>query len=235
MITNHKILLIAAASLALTLPAMAATNSAERMAVIAKLPDWSGIWRVNGSYANLSGNKNDVPPYNAEWRAKFNSQAAKGQDTAERFCAVSMPRLLAAAQPFEIIVTPEETLVYYSSREVRHIWTDGRDFSPEDERWPLYWAESKGHWEGQTLVVDTISLKSELWIDLSGASLSEAATVHERISMIDKNHLKDEITITDPVAFTKPWSFTRTYERQRDKELSEQGCEWHAGKALTQK
>jgi hypothetical protein len=214
----------------------AATHSAERIAAIAKLPNWSGVWQVSGSSDHLSGSKTSLPPYNAEWQAKFKSaQSIRSQDTAERYCAVAMPRLLGAAQPFEIIVTPEETLVYYSSREIRHLWTDGREHPPEDERWPMYWAESRGYWQGQTLVVDTLNIHGDLWIDNSGATLSDAATVRERISTVDKNHLRNEITITDPVAFTRPWSFTRTYQRQSATELTEQSCQWQAGKALTGK
>ncbi|MGC3981278.1 MAG: hypothetical protein QM808_08475 [Steroidobacteraceae bacterium] len=210
----------------------ATTNSAERVAAIAKLPDWSGIWRVNGSNAYLSGNKNNLPPYNTAWQAKLKAaQKDKGVDTADHFCAIAVPRLLSSSQPFEVFVTPEETLMYYGSREVRHIWTDGRDHPPEDERWPMYWAESKGRWQGQTLIVETINIHGNLWIDPTGATLSDDATLVERISMVDKNHLQSEITITDPTALTKPWSFKRTYERQVEKELTEQGCVWRAGQA----
>lgn len=227
--------LVTALTLLIGFNAQAETNTAERLAAIAKLPDWSGTWRLNGSYTNISGNKNNLPPYNAQWQRKFSAaQKTEPQDTAEKFCAVSVPRLLGAPQPFEILVTPEETLVYYSSREIRHLWTDGRELPPEDERWPMYWAESKGHWEGQTLVVETINIKGDLWIDATGATLSDNATLSERISMVDKNHLQDEITITDPTALTTPWRFTRSYERQQQKELSEQSCEWQAGKASKQ-
>lgn len=208
----------------------AETNSGERLAAIAKLPNWSGVWKATGSHANLSGSKRDLPPYVATWPAKSNTDQNR-VDTADRYCAVAMPRLLGSPQPFEIIVTPEETIVYYSSREIRHIWTDGRDHPPEDERWPMYWGESKGHWEGQTLVVDTINIHGDLWLDPTGATLSNDARIQERISMVNANTLKNDIVITDTTALSKPWNITRTYARQSEQELSEQMCQWTAGQA----
>ncbi len=227
---KHPIWKAAVAALIMAAPCShAAPNSVERLAAIAQLPNWSGVWKVTGATSSLSGNKSNLPSYNASWQGKT---AVKGQqDTAQRYCAIAIPRLLGAAQPFEIIVTPEETIVYYSSREIRHIWTDGRDHPPEDERWPMYWAESKGHWEGQTLVVDTINVHGNLWLDASGATLSDDARIQERISMVNANTLRNDITITDVTALSKPWSFTRSYTRQSQQELTDQGCQWNAGQA----
>jgi hypothetical protein len=74
---------------------------------------------------------------------------------------------------------------------------------------------SIGHWEGQTLVVETISVKSGLWADTTPAMLSEQARYTERIRQIDANTLEDQTTVTDPIALTKPWSFVKHYTRMK--------------------
>ena len=211
----------------------AAVHAADkRSEVLVKLPDWQGVWRVTGSGDYLSGDKNNQPPFKDGW---VEQSADEGeQDSADRYCAIAMPRLIGSSQSFEIIVTPDETLVYYASREIRHIWTDGRDHPPEEERWPMFWAESKGTWQGQTLMVNTIEVHGDLWIDQTGAKLSDQAQISERISQVDDNHLQNQVTITDPLVLQEPWSFTRTYQRLPDQELREQGCEWTAGQAANQ-
>ena len=61
---------------------------------------------------------------------------------------------------FEILTTPEETAMIFSSREIRHVYTDGRPHTPNEDLWPTPWGDSIGHWEGQTLVIDTIEVSS---------------------------------------------------------------------------
>ncbi|MFT3906253.1 MAG: hypothetical protein QM718_08120 [Steroidobacteraceae bacterium] len=211
--------------------ASSATNGAERVAAFARLPDWSGVWLVEGSTASFDpGGK--PPPYNAEWAAKYarlRASARPADDTMVKQCMAGVPRLAATAAPFFIMVTPEETLIHYSRREIRHIWTDGRDHPPADEMWPFTWADSIGHWEGQVLVVDTISANGNLWIDPSGAQLSNKARITERISMPDAGHLRSEMIIEDPTALTRPWKVTRTYRRTADADIPEQQCNWRAG------
>ena len=166
----------------------------------------------------------NYPPYNDEWEAKYqamldmDAEKRAGQNTNFKYCAAGMPRVLASPFLFEVIVTPEKTWFYHAQREMRHIYTDGRDHPPADELWPTLWGDSVGQWEGDTLVIDTISIMPELFLDPTGAKLSGEARVQERWSMIDQNHLQNEITISDPVAF-KPgaeWSFTRQYRRLTD-------------------
>ena len=89
-------------------------------------------------------------------------------------------------------------------RETRHIYTDGRKFPPEDELWPTLLGRSIGHWEqtkeGQTLVVETISVRTGIWADLTPAMLSGQEKLLERIRQVDANTIEDQMTITDPVA-----------------------------------
>lgn len=254
----------ALAGCALMSAAHADLNSPSRLDSLSQLPDWNGIWQVEGSSATLepqpaaspasaSGSApaatssaapadgaaadaapRDHAPYTAEWEAKYTqARAALGteRDTYQRYCAAGVPRLVGSPYRFMVVVTPEETLIQYATREIRHVWTDGRAHPASDELWPMHWGDSIGHWEHQTLVIDTISIKGDLWLDPTGATLSDQAHITERLSMPDKNHLRDDISIIDPQALTQPWIFTRTYRRAPTKELTEQHCSWSAGEA----
>ncbi|HEX4074762.1 MAG TPA: hypothetical protein VHX49_05130 [Candidatus Acidoferrales bacterium] len=130
---------------------------------------------------------------------------------------------------FEIMPTPKETALIFSSREIRHVYTDGGPHTPADELWATPWGDSIGHWEGQTLVIDTIAVKSPFvasesdgvpvlaFGDMEGERtitiLSSKARYIERIRMIDKDHLEDQMTVIDPTNLTAPWHMNRTYER----------------------
>jgi hypothetical protein len=118
---------------------------------------------------------------------------------------------MESPQPFELIVTPEETVYTAGDGTFRHIYTDGRGH-PADV-WPTVTGHSIGHWEGQTLVVDTIARTPGPDRFLGLASYSEKARFTERIRMTGKDALEDRMTIVDPVAFTAPWTLTITYKR----------------------
>jgi hypothetical protein len=214
--------------------AQAIANPPARMEAFSKLPDWSGLWRLKGSPALLDvengrsftpGNR-DHPPYKPDWETKYQVDLIRAEhqgdasypnplvDSHTLYCAAGMPRIIGTPFDYEFVVTPEATWIIVE-KETRHIYTDGRGFPPEDELWPTLLGRSIGHWEGQTLVVETISVKSGLWTDTTPAMLSEQARYRERIRQIDANTLEDQATITDPVALTKPWSFTKHYTRMK--------------------
>jgi len=206
------------------LPANADLSSPARVGVFAKLPNWSGLWEE--FKAGASGGPDDPaelkqqialsfvhPPYNAEWAAKAAAAARARANGPDKLCGnLGFPSLMiGSALMFEAIVTPEETALTFDFQETRHIYTDGQPLPPVDERFGTTWGTSVGHWEGQTLVVDTVA--SSAPVDPEGDPISEQATYHERIRLIDKNTLQDQLTITDPTALTHPWQLTRTYTR----------------------
>jgi len=203
-------------------PAHAELNSPQRVSDFAKLPDWSGLWEQFKSGA--SGGPDDPaelqaylapvhPPYNAAWRARAAAAAKQRTNQPDFVCVIQgFPSLMiGSALMFEAIVTPGETLMTFDFSEDRHIYTDGRPLPPKDEQFPTSWGTSVGHWEGQTLVVDTVA--TSLPVDAGGDRLSDQAAYHERIRLIDPNTLEDQLTITDPVALTGPWQLTRHYTR----------------------
>jgi len=214
--------------------AQTTANSPARLATFSTLPDWSGVWRVKGSPALLDVENGrsytpglrDHPPYKPDWEAKYQVDLVRAEhqgdadypnplvDTHTVFCAAGMPHIIGTPFDYEFIVTPEATWIIVD-KETRHIYTDGRKFPQEDELWPTLLGRSIGHWEGQTLVVETISVRSGIWADLTPAMLSGQERFLERIRQIDANTLEDRVIITDPLALTKPWTFTKHYTRMK--------------------
>ena len=229
---------VALLALLATTHAVAAPNSAERTAAFAQLPDWRGVWIVDGSTATFDARQGRNPvngaPYNAEWQKKYADAQVnrpKLRDSYERFCYAGVPRMMASPEYLMFVLSPEETVVLGSRHDIRHLWTDGRTHTPADEMWPMFWGDSIAHWEARTLVVDTISLKGDLWLDPTGANLSDAMHVSERISLGAQGKLRNEITITDSTALIKSWTVVRTYTRSALTDLPEEDCRWTAGSA----
>ena len=154
----------------------------------------------------------------------------RGEDPggAVTACTFGYPTLmLESPLMFEILPTPNETALIFSSREIRHVYTDGREHPPKDDLWPTPWGDSIGHWEGQTLVIDTIAVKSPLFSETEGSPswrsatsrdpddrhLESARALHRANPDADKDHLENQMTIIDPANLTAPWHMKRTYER----------------------
>jgi hypothetical protein len=103
----------------------------------------------------------------------------------------------------EIFQTPNHVvIVHQSNTDVRIIPLDGRPHIPGTVR--QYYGDSRGRWEGNTLVVETTNLNQRGAANFQGASV--AARIVERISVVDANTLRYEYTITDPNTWTTPWS-----------------------------
>ena len=194
----------------------------------AALPDWSGIWMGAGTTlfeqrngaASLNANDpqaRDFPPYKPEWEAAYRKflddvvKTGKFSDPLSLGYPGGMIRMMSPARGLQFVLRPEQAWIVYERPDVRYIYTDGRPFPPKDELWPTFEGYSIGHWEGDTLAVETRSVRGGIPIDRTGACLSDAASVYERIRKTDARTLQADITIEDPVAFTAPWKVTRRY------------------------
>jgi hypothetical protein len=104
----------------------------------------------------------------------------------------------------------------------RQIFTDGRPH-PKDPN-PSWLGDSIGHWEDDTLVIDTIAQNGLTWIDAAGIPASDQLHVAERIRRPDLGHLEIEHIIEDPKTFTRPWKFT-THPQMLSGELMEYICQ----------
>ena len=200
--------------------ALAAPNSARRVKAFAGLPDWSGYWIVD-SIHETAGSLLDVPkvkffgdiPYNAAWKAQYDKRRAELREKDVKACVIDFPTTMESPQPFMLTVTPEQTIYMAGDGTFRQIFTDGRPHPPKEQLFPSVTGHSVGHWEGETLVVDTIGRSPGPVRFLGAAAFSDQARFHERIRMTGKDRLEDEMTIDDPAALTHPWTVKLGYDR----------------------
>jgi hypothetical protein len=140
-------------------------------------------------------------------------------------CMPQGPTVLwLGGSPFEIIQSPKRVLIVFeSNHEIRQIWTDGRQH-PKDfgHNWM---GHSIGHWEGDTLVIDTIGLNDLTWLDYAGHVHSDQLHLIEKLTRAG-DRMTLNITFDDPKAFTEPWSARMFYMSRPNWELEEQvACE----------
>src|SRR5262249_52548292 len=110
-------------------------------------------------------------------------------------------------------------ILYEQDHAIRQIFTDGRDH-PKDL--DLTWnGHSIGKWDGDTLVVDTIKMREETWLDGAGHAHSDQMRMIERYRRTDRNTLQLDLTLEDPKTFTKPWTRQVVYQWRPDMEIME--------------
>src|SRR5579871_4369154 len=192
-------------------------------------PDLSGIWLVPGlKYliniaADLKPGEVPFQPWaEAEYKKRRDNQ---GKDDPNNFCLPSgIPEKDAVTSPWKIVQTPGLVVILYESRTIfRQIFTDGRPL-PTDPN-PNWQGYSVGHWDGDTLVVETAGMNGKAWLDTNGHPVTDALKVTERFHRRDFGHMDLAITIDDPKAYTKPWTVNENPVLQPDDELIEYICE----------
>jgi hypothetical protein len=109
-----------------------------------------------------------------------------------------------------------------SNAVYRQIFTDNRPL-PADPT-PTWNGYSSAKWDGDTLVINSIGFRDDLWLDMSGNFITEAAKVQERIRRPDYGHLVVDITVDDSKAYTRPWQVTLKQRIVVDTELNDEYC-----------
>ena len=227
----RKSILLAAFFIAASIPAVAQTKSSIPRTPDGK-PDISGVWdhpfaidmakdgrgdacgaQMKG--CSMKGPGGDLPM--TPWAAElFKNYDASKYDPTGHCNPMGYTRSMNAPVPTEIIQTPKEIAFLHESMFAFHVvYLDGRKHPTEDEaRETTWYGHSVGHWEGDTLVVDTVGPFFEsprMLLDTAGHPVSEKLHLIERFNRIDATHLGYEITVDDPKAFTKPWKNTRVW------------------------
>jgi hypothetical protein len=131
--------------------------------------------------------------------------------------AYGLPHLLKFVHTPNLLVVLNEMNAGY-----RQVFTDARPL-PEDPT-PSWQGYSSGKWSGDTLVIDTIGLRDDTWIDWNGSVVTQAAKVREEIRRPDFGHLEIRVTVNDPKAYTKPWTVTLKQRIVVDTELIDEIC-----------
>jgi len=150
---------------------------------------------------------------------------AETNDPIYHSCSpTGFPRAFFHAFPLQIVQTPGEVIMLFEWDSLRHqIFTDGRKH--DETLGPLWMGDSIGHWEGDTLIADTVNFNDKTWLDRIGHPHSDQLHVIERIRRVDHDHLQDDITIDDPKAYTKPWSGRIVFALKPKWTLAEEFCE----------
>lgn len=233
------------------LPAVAHADGTQAGTRIPRLPnghpDFSGIWQTT-SAADFDlephSDRKDAPPgpgvvegtyipYTPkalEQRAK-NFAARDKADPRLRCWTLGTPRGIYYPEPFQIFERPRDlTLVFEFGDSVRTINTNGTlhplDTGAPDTDYEFWLGDSRGHWEGDTLVVDVTDFNDQTWLDRAGNFHDESLHVVERWKFLDANTIDYRATLDDPGIYTRPWTLDVLLYRHREKnfQLIENYC-----------
>jgi hypothetical protein len=174
----------------------------------------------------------DAPKLTPEYLAKWNIIAASRTSGSYEFDNIhnclppGMPAMMGMGYGMEILQN-EQKITFFSEHQdaLRRVYLDGRKPSQRVLNDPTYAGYSTGHWEGDTLVVETVALTDKSFIDGSSPH-SDKMTVQERIRLVEPGVLEDQITVHDPEALTEPWRVVRRYRKASypNDELREFAC-----------
>lgn len=192
----------------------------------------SGVWWTEKYSAKIEPIGGGALPWTAAGKKKY-AENMKGlkdgsiTDEARRVCVPDgVPRILGNPYPFQIIQTPGQvTFVYELNHVIRPVLLD-KPMPPEDqlEIFPYYSGHSVGHWDGNTLVIETAGFNDKTFLDATGAPHSDQMKTVERIKKLSPTKLEDVITVTDPEMFTKPWSARYVYDLHPEVRLQDYNC-----------
>jgi hypothetical protein len=146
----------------------------------------------------------------------------RGYDDPTAHCFVAgVPRSMYTPSPYQILQPPGYIVLLFERMSWRQIPLDGRPHIPDNVR--LWQGDSVGHWEGDTLVVETKNLNGKTWLNEVGEVVSHAETVVERFIPVNADLITYRATVTDPIVYTRPWTIEIPLRRQPE-ELIEIAC-----------
>ncbi len=142
-------------------------------------------------------------------------------------CLLEGPGRVFIHSGFQILQAPGYVLFFFEENdESRIVPLDGRPHVGEDIK--LWQGDSRGHWEGDTLVIDVTNVKAKSRLDMVGDFYSPSAHFVERLTRVDDKTINYEATVTDPTVYTKPWKLTARFVRRfpngSDYEMFEDAC-----------
>ena len=150
---------------------------------------------------------------------------AEQVDPQARCLLSGVPRPMYLPTQYQILQPQGYVVILYESNHTyRPIPLDGRPHLGENIQ--LWMGDSRGRWEGDTLVVDTDHFNGKVWFDIIGDFQSDALHVVERFTLADADRISYEATIEDPKLYTRPWKMAVSIVRIKEKgyELMEYAC-----------
>jgi hypothetical protein len=194
--------------------------------------DLSGVWLLDTPYPGIS---NQAPPMTPWGKTRFDANEpsfgpravppAFGNDTIGNCDPTGFPRnMFSPSRPIQFIQLPNQLVQLFQYHSVRRtIWTDGRALPKDPD--PTWYGYSVGKWDGDTLVVTTVGLKEQTWLDHFGYPHSGEMSVEERYRRVDHGTFELVLTVNDPKTYTKPWvSGKKIFKLTPEQELEEEYC-----------
>ena len=214
-------------------PAAAPASSFDGLRTPDGRPDLNGIWQVlspaawdirahnaqDGTPAGLGVIEGNEIPYQpwAAMQQQENYANRMTEDPVRKCYLPGVPRITYMPFPFRILQTPDHVVMTYEfAHVVRIIYTDGSPHPLPNDFWM---GDSRGHWDGDTLVVDTTHFNGQTWFDAAGNFHSDALHVVERYTPTSSYHIDYEVSIEDPSVFTRPWKMHMPLYRRMEEGL----------------
>lgn len=193
-------------------------------------PDFSGYWQAMntanydiqahsagpGVPAGLGVVEGHELPYQPGALAKKaeNARNRAAADTESKCFLPGVPRIMYMPFPFQIVQTPKAVLMFFEYlHATRNIYMDTPHLRGPLEFWM---GDSRGRWEGNTLVVDVVHFNDQTWFDRAGNFHSPELHVVERYTLTDRDHITYSATIEDPKVFTRPWTMRMVLYRHTE-------------------
>jgi len=179
------------------------------------------------TFANIGANFKDglpLQPWAADLLKRRHEENSK--DNPDAHCLpMGLMQFHMHPQPRKIIQTPKEVVIIYEANfGLRQIYLDGRSLPGKDAE-PWWFGYSVGHWDGDTLVVETTGYRDDVWLDIWGTPMTSAARTIERFRRVNYGSMQIDVTIDDPKAFTKPFTVRVNHRLAPDEELIEFICQ----------
>jgi len=159
-------------------------------------------------------------PYKPEAlaRKRQNYENRATADPESKCYLPGIPRIMYMPYPFQIFQKPDTiTMLFEYVHATRFVYTNGTPHPPGHIDW--WMGDSRGRWEGDTLVVDVVDFNEETWFDRAGNFHSDELHLVERFTPLDRDHITYDVTVEDPKVFTRPWRMSMILYRHRETNL----------------
>jgi hypothetical protein len=178
------------------------------------------------NFANIGQNFKEGLPF-TPWAAELRKQrvATNSRENPDAHCLpLGFMQLHTHSQPRKIVQTDHDLIIMYEANYgLRNIFTDGRPLPANDPN-PWWYGYSVGKYEGDTLVVETIGLRDDGWLDVNGAPFTNGAKITERFRRPAYGRMEIDVTIDDAKAYTRPWTVRVNWRLGADEEPIEFIC-----------
>jgi hypothetical protein len=232
--TRFAASLLAALAMAVVFPLLAAGQPQEFRPPAGPAPrapsgkvDFSGVWQKAyvPDMTKDGRSQQGFPelPFTPWGEAEWKKYDAADGDYTGACLPFGMTRSVNTPEPMQLMQSDKYLAFLFEQNSwFTVVPIDGR---PHGKGIPTWFGDSVGHWEGDTLVIDTVNFNGKTRLDTVGHPHSDQLHLIQRFSRPDLGHIAYEVIVDDPKTFTKPWKNTRTFTLRPDWEMMEYSCE----------